>query len=55
VNCAGGSTSGTPAVNWQAHNQGQNILFMDGHVKWYRDFDANEMTFRYDHMEVWRY
>ena len=52
-NCVGGPTNGTPVENWQAHNKGQNILFDDGHVKWYKGYDANEMTFRYDSMHGW--
>jgi prepilin-type N-terminal cleavage/methylation domain-containing protein/prepilin-type processing-associated H-X9-DG protein len=52
-NCVGGFVNGTPAVDWQAHNGGQQILFADGHVKWYRGYQTNEMTFRYDSMQGW--
>jgi prepilin-type processing-associated H-X9-DG protein len=52
-NCVGGDVNGTPAMGWQAHSQGQNILFADGHVKWYKGYDTNEMTFRYDSMHGW--
>jgi prepilin-type N-terminal cleavage/methylation domain-containing protein/prepilin-type processing-associated H-X9-DG protein len=52
-NCVGGETNGTPAVEWQAHGKGQNLLFADGHVKWYKGYDAGEMTFRYDSMHGW--
>jgi len=52
-NCVGGDANGTPSVEWQAHNKGQNILFNDGHVKWYKGYDTNEMTFRYDSMSGW--
>ncbi|HEX9047456.1 MAG TPA: prepilin-type N-terminal cleavage/methylation domain-containing protein [Verrucomicrobiae bacterium] len=38
---------------WQAHAKGQNILFEDGHTKWYKGYDTNEMTFRYDSMTWW--
>ena len=53
-NCVGGDTNGTPAVGWQVHNKGQNILFSDYHVKWYKGYDANDMTFRYDSMHTWQ-
>ena len=52
-NCVGGPVNGTPAVDWQAHSKGQNILFADGHSRWYKGYDANEMTFRYDSMHGW--
>jgi prepilin-type N-terminal cleavage/methylation domain-containing protein/prepilin-type processing-associated H-X9-DG protein len=39
--------------DWQAHSGGQNILFTDGHAKWYKGYDASEMTFRYDSMQCW--
>jgi len=53
--CVGGETD-VPAsqqVQWQAHTRGQNILFADGLTKWYKGFDAGEMTFRYDSMHGW--
>ncbi|MDR3460154.1 MAG: prepilin-type N-terminal cleavage/methylation domain-containing protein [Verrucomicrobiae bacterium] len=52
-NCVGGATNGTPALAWQTHNHGQDILFADGHAKWYKGYDTNEMTFRYDSMHGW--
>ena len=53
-NCASGDGQWqSPTVEWQAHNQGQNILFNDGHVKWYKGYDTNEMTFRYDSIHGW--
>jgi prepilin-type N-terminal cleavage/methylation domain-containing protein/prepilin-type processing-associated H-X9-DG protein len=52
-NCVGGTTNGVPSVDWQAHKQGQNILFADGHVKWYRGYAPTEMTFRYDSIHGW--
>jgi prepilin-type N-terminal cleavage/methylation domain-containing protein/prepilin-type processing-associated H-X9-DG protein len=52
-NCVGGPANGTPAVQWQAHSQGQNILFADGHSMWYRGYTPYEMTFRYDSMHRW--
>jgi len=53
-NCVGGPTNGNPWVGWQVHNQGQNILFTDAHVKWYRRYVPTEMTFRYDSMHGWQ-
>ena len=52
-NCVGGPENGSPYEDWRIHNGGQNILFDDGHVKWYRGYDSNEMTFRYDSMHGW--
>jgi len=52
-NCVGGPANGLNWVDWQAHSKGQNILFADGHTKWYKGYDANEMTFRYDSIHSW--
>jgi hypothetical protein len=52
-NCVGGPTNGTPFKEWQSHNNGQNILFDDGHAKWYKGYNTNEMTFRYNSMHGW--
>ncbi len=52
-NCVGGPANGIPWEEWQAHSKGQNILFADGHSKWYKGYDTNEMTFRYDSMSGW--
>jgi len=62
-NCVGGPDNGftyetAMGVNylwqeWQAHTGGQNILFTDGHARWYNGYDTNEMTFRYDHISCW--
>ncbi len=40
-------------VQWQAHTKGQNILFADGHVRWYKGYNAVEMTFAYTTMTNW--
>ncbi|HKI70533.1 MAG TPA: prepilin-type N-terminal cleavage/methylation domain-containing protein [Verrucomicrobiae bacterium] len=53
-NCVGGLPNGIPWEDWQAHDEGQNILFADGHTKWYKGYDTNEMTFRYDSMHGWQ-
>lgn len=52
-NCVGGPTNGSPYQLWQVHSLGQNLLFVDGHAKWYKGYDANDMTFRYDAMKGW--
>jgi prepilin-type N-terminal cleavage/methylation domain-containing protein/prepilin-type processing-associated H-X9-DG protein len=53
-NCVGGSVNGNPAVGWQAHNGGQNILFADSHVRWFKGYKPDEMTFRYDTIHGWQ-
>ena len=35
---------------WDVHNKSQNIMFADGHVKLFEDYDADKMTFRYGEM-----
>jgi len=53
-NCVGGETTpGIRWVEWQAHTKGQNLLFNDGHVKWYKGYNTNDMTFRYDSVHGW--
>ncbi len=62
-NCVGGPANGFVYENsigqdykwedWQAHSKGQNILFGDGHAKWYNGYNTNEMTFRYDRISCW--
>jgi prepilin-type N-terminal cleavage/methylation domain-containing protein/prepilin-type processing-associated H-X9-DG protein len=52
-NCVGGPTNGTPYELWQVHSLGQNILFADGHAKWYKGYNAGEMTFNYSTMTNW--
>jgi prepilin-type N-terminal cleavage/methylation domain-containing protein/prepilin-type processing-associated H-X9-DG protein len=52
-NCVGGPANGTPFELWQVHSLGQNILFADGHVKWYKGYDAAEMTFSYTSVTNW--
>lgn len=53
-NCVGGSANGLPFELWQVHSHGQNLLFADGHTKWYKAYDTNEMTFRYDSLHGWQ-
>jgi prepilin-type N-terminal cleavage/methylation domain-containing protein/prepilin-type processing-associated H-X9-DG protein len=52
-NCVGGPTNGTPYELWQVHSGGQNVLFSDGHAKWYNSYNANEMTFHYTVIASW--
>ena len=51
--CVGGDESASQAVEWRTHGKGQNLLFDDGHVKWYAGYNTNEMTFRCDSMHGW--
>jgi prepilin-type N-terminal cleavage/methylation domain-containing protein len=53
-NCVGGPGNGTPYRDWKMHNRGQNLLFEDGHARWYRGYVTNEMTFRYESMHGWK-
>jgi prepilin-type N-terminal cleavage/methylation domain-containing protein/prepilin-type processing-associated H-X9-DG protein len=52
-NCVGGPENGLPWEEWQVHSKGQNVLFGDGHAKWYKGYNTNEMTFRYDAISGW--
>jgi prepilin-type N-terminal cleavage/methylation domain-containing protein/prepilin-type processing-associated H-X9-DG protein len=52
-NCVGGEVNGTPYELWQVHSLGQNVLFADGHAQWYKGYNTNEMTFRYDSIHGW--
>lgn len=52
-NCVGGAASPAKTEYWRIHRQGQNLLFADGHVKWYKGFNAGEMTFGYRTMTNW--
>ena len=36
------------------HEGGLNALFADGHVRYFREFDPERMTFRYDTMSDWQ-
>jgi prepilin-type N-terminal cleavage/methylation domain-containing protein len=53
-NCVGGAVNGSHYVDWRIHSKGQNLLFEDGHTKWYKVYNPNEMTFRYDSMHGWQ-
>jgi prepilin-type N-terminal cleavage/methylation domain-containing protein/prepilin-type processing-associated H-X9-DG protein len=44
-NCVGGAADDSVTEFWQIHSKGQNVMFADGHSKWYKGFNAGEMTF----------
>jgi prepilin-type N-terminal cleavage/methylation domain-containing protein/prepilin-type processing-associated H-X9-DG protein len=54
-NCVGGAADPWLTEYWQIHSKGQNILFADGHSKWYKGYNPSEMTFGYDAMTNWVY
>jgi prepilin-type N-terminal cleavage/methylation domain-containing protein len=54
INCVGGPANGSPWVGWQRHGVGQNLLFTDSHVKWFKGYDGSAMTFRYESMHGWQ-
>ena len=55
--CVGNATdpngNDQTVAEWRVHSKGQNILFDDGHAKFYKGYNTNEMTFRYDSMHWW--
>jgi prepilin-type N-terminal cleavage/methylation domain-containing protein/prepilin-type processing-associated H-X9-DG protein len=52
-NCVGGAADDSLTEFWQIHSKGQNVMFADGHSKWYKGFNPGEMTFGYDCMTNW--
>jgi prepilin-type N-terminal cleavage/methylation domain-containing protein/prepilin-type processing-associated H-X9-DG protein len=52
-NCVGGAASDAVTEYWQIHSKGQNVMFADGHSKWYKGYNAGEMTFGYTTMTSW--
>ncbi len=52
-NCVGGAADASITEYWQKHSKGQNIMFADGHSKWYKGYQAGEMTFAYNVMTNW--
>jgi prepilin-type N-terminal cleavage/methylation domain-containing protein len=52
-NCVGGAADDSLTEFWRIHSRGQNVMFTDGHSKWYKGYNANEMTFRYTTMTNW--
>jgi prepilin-type N-terminal cleavage/methylation domain-containing protein/prepilin-type processing-associated H-X9-DG protein len=52
-NCVGGAADPDKTEYWQIHSKGQNVMFADGHSKWYKGYNAGEMTFAYTTMTNW--
>jgi len=52
-NCVGGASADYLTEYWQIHSKGQNIMFADGHSKWYKTYNPGEMTFAYATMTNW--
>jgi prepilin-type N-terminal cleavage/methylation domain-containing protein/prepilin-type processing-associated H-X9-DG protein len=52
-NCVGGAALDSLTEYWQVHSGGQNVMFADGHAKWYKGFNPGEMTFGYNVMTNW--
>ena len=52
-NCVGGAADDSLTEFWQIHSRGQNVMFADGHCKWYKGFNAGDMTFGYNCMTNW--
>jgi prepilin-type N-terminal cleavage/methylation domain-containing protein/prepilin-type processing-associated H-X9-DG protein len=52
-NCVGGAADPSLTEYWQIHSKGQNVMFADGHSKWYKGYNASEMTFAYSTMTNW--
>jgi prepilin-type N-terminal cleavage/methylation domain-containing protein/prepilin-type processing-associated H-X9-DG protein len=52
-NCVGGAADDSLTEYWQIHGKGQNVMFADGHSKWYKGYAPGEMTFAYATMTNW--
>ena len=52
-NCVGGAADPAVTEYWQIHSKGQNVMFADGHAKWYKGYKPGEMTFAYTTMTNW--
>ena len=52
-NCVGGAADPSLTEYWQIHSRGQNVMFADGHSKWYKGYNPSEMTFAYATMTNW--
>jgi prepilin-type N-terminal cleavage/methylation domain-containing protein/prepilin-type processing-associated H-X9-DG protein len=52
-NCVGGAADPDYTEAWQIHSKGQNIMFADGHSKWYKTYNPGEETFNYSTMTNW--
>ena len=52
-NCVGGAASPALTEYWEIHRKGQNLIFADGHARWYKGYSAGDMTFAYNVMTNW--
>jgi prepilin-type N-terminal cleavage/methylation domain-containing protein/prepilin-type processing-associated H-X9-DG protein len=52
-NCVGGAADPALTEFWQIHSRGQNVMFADGHSRWYKNYNAGEMTFAYTTLTNW--
>jgi prepilin-type N-terminal cleavage/methylation domain-containing protein len=52
-NCVGGAAADSQTEYWQIHSKGQNLMFADGHTKWYKGYNPAEMTFAFATMTNW--
>jgi len=52
-NCVGGAADPAITEYWQIHSKGQNVLFADGHTKWYKGYHSGDMTFALSTMTNW--
>jgi prepilin-type N-terminal cleavage/methylation domain-containing protein/prepilin-type processing-associated H-X9-DG protein len=52
-NCVGGAARPEITEYWQIHTKGQNVMFADGHSKWFKGYNPIEMTFAYNVMTNW--
>ena len=52
-NCVGGAADPSLTEFWKIHSRGQNLMFADGHSKWYKSYNPGEMTFSCSSMTNW--
>ena len=52
-NCVGGAANPSITEYWEIHSKGQNLMFADGHSKWYKGYNVREMTFGYTAVTNW--
>jgi prepilin-type N-terminal cleavage/methylation domain-containing protein/prepilin-type processing-associated H-X9-DG protein len=52
-NCVGGAAADSITEYWKIHSRGQNVMFADGHSRWYKGYNPGEMTFAYNSMTNW--
>ena len=52
-NCVGGAADPSLTEFWKIHSRGQNLMFADGHSKWYKSYNPGEMTFSCNSMTNW--